>query len=360
MIRAYHTCVAEVVQHHRGFVAKYMGDGVLAYFGYPQAQEDAAEQAVRTGLALVDAVSRLRAEGESLQVRVGIATGLVIVGDLLGSGAAQERSVVGETPNLAARLQALAEPGSVMIAPSTRQLVGQRFECRDAGAVLLKGFSQPVQAWEVTAERSIDSRFEALRVDQAPLVGRDEEMDLLLRRWQQARGGQGQVVLISGEPGIGKSRLTASLQEHIQGTPHTELSYFCSPRHSNSALYPVINQLQRAAGFQPDDTSEQRLDKLEALLARTNTPVEDQGLLADLMSLPTGNRFPVLSLSPQARKERTFAALMRQMEIASRSSPTPDAVGGCPLDRSHLAGAAPPDRRPCSSPSDPAGGDLPS
>jgi class 3 adenylate cyclase len=190
VIWAYHACVAEVVQHHGGFVAKYMGDGVLTYFGYPQAQEDAAEQAVRTGLALVDAVNHLNAGGESLQVRVGIATGLVIVGDLLGSGAAQERSVVGETPNLAARLQALAEPGTVLIAPSTRRLVGPRFECRDAGAVLLKGFSQPVQAWEVTAERSIDSRFEALRVHQAPLVGRDEEMDRLLRRWQQARGAR--------------------------------------------------------------------------------------------------------------------------------------------------------------------------
>jgi class 3 adenylate cyclase/predicted ATPase len=322
VVRAYHTCVAEVVQHHGGFVAKYMGDGVLAYFGYPQAREDAAEQAVRTGLALVDAVSRLSAGGEHLQVRVGIATGLVIVGDLLGSGAAQERSVVGETPNLAARLQALAEPGTVVIAPGTRQLVGQRFECRDAGAVLLKGFSQPVQAWEVVAERSIDTRFEALRFVQTPLVGRDEEVDLLLRRWQQSQNGQGQVVLISGEPGIGKSRLTASLQERITGTPHTKLSYFCSPRHSDSALYPVINQLRRAAGFQPDDTSEQRLDKLETLLGPPNTPIEDQGLLANLMSLPTDNRFPSLSLSPQARKERTLAALMGQIEISSRSAPT--------------------------------------
>jgi class 3 adenylate cyclase len=321
MVRAYHTCVAEVVQHHGGFVAKYMGDGVLAYFGYPQAREDAAEQAVRTGLALVDAVSRLSAGGENLQVRVGIATGLVIVGDLLGTGAAQERSVVGETPNLAARLQALAAPSSVMIAPGTRQLVGQRFECRDAGAVLLKGFSQPVQAWEVAAEKAIDSRFEALRFVQAPLVGRDEEMELLLRRWQQAQEGQGQVVLICGEPGIGKSRLTASLQERITGAPHTELSYFCSPHHSNSALYPVINQLQRAAGFRPDDTDQQRMDKLEALLARTDTPVDDQGLLADLMSLSAGSRYPVLSLSPQARKERTLAALMRHIEVASRSAP---------------------------------------
>jgi class 3 adenylate cyclase/predicted ATPase len=321
VIQAYHAGVAEVVQQHSGFVAKYMGDGVLAYFGYPRAQEDAAEQAVRTGLALVDAVSRLSAGGESLQVRVGIATGLVIVGDLLGSGAAQERSVVGETPNLAARLQALAEPGHVVIAASTRQLVGQRFECRNAGAVLLKGFSQPVQVWEVVAEKAIDTRFEALRLAQAPPVGREEEMNLLLRRWQQAQDDQGQVVLICGEPGMGKSRLIASLQERITGAPHTELSYFCSPHHSNSALYPIVNQLQRAAHFQPDDTSEQKLDKLEALLARTDTPVEDQGLLADLMSLPTGSRYPVLTLSPQARKEQIFAALIRQIEIASRSVP---------------------------------------
>lgn len=321
VIQAYHACVAEVVQGHGGSVAKYMGDGVLAYFGYPKAREDAAEQAVRTGLVLTKAVRRLSAGNESLQVRVGIATGLVIVGDLLGSGAAQERSVVGETPNLAARLQALAKPGTVVIAPGTRQLVGQRFECRDAGAAPLKSFSQPVQAWEVVAEKAIDSRFEALRFGQAPLVGREEEMDLLLRRWQQAQEGQGQTVLISGEPGTGKSRLAASLQEHIQATPHTELSYFCSPRHSNSALYPVINQLQRAAHFQPDDTSEQRLDKLETLLARREMPVEDQGLLADLMSLPTSSRYPVLPLSPQARKEQTFAALMRPIEVATRSSP---------------------------------------
>ncbi|KLK89915.1 hypothetical protein AA309_28720 [Microvirga vignae] len=321
VIRAYHACVAEVVQQHGGFVAKYMGDGVLAYFGYPQAREDAAEQAVRTGLALVAAVGRLSAAGEPLQVRIGIATGLVIVGDLIGTGAAQERSVVGETPNLAARLQALAEPGHIVIAPSTRQLVGQHFECRDAGAVLLKGFSQPIRAWEVVAEQSIDTRFEALHLDQAPLVGREEEMELLLGCWRQVQEGQGRVILISGEPGIGKSRLTASLQESIRATPHTELSYFCSPRHANSALYPVINQLQRAAHFHPDDPSEQRLDKLAAPLARTDTPVEDQGLLADLMSLPTGNRFPSLSLSPQAWKQRTFAALVRQIEVASRSSP---------------------------------------
>ena len=206
----------------------------------------------------------------------------------MAPGPAQERSVVGETPNLAARLQALAEPGTVMIAPSTRQLVGPRFECRDAGAVLLKGFSQPVQAWEVTAAETIDRQpLRSPARAPSPTGGARRGNQLLLRRWQQARGGQGQVVLISGEPGIGKSRLTASLQEHIQGAGHTELSYFCSPRHSDSALYPVINQLQRAAGFQPDDTSEQRLDKLEALLARTNTPVEDQSLLADLVSLPT-------------------------------------------------------------------------
>ena len=233
-----------------GFVAKYMGDGVLVYFGYPRAHEDDAERAVRAGLGLIDAVGRLDVKSVKLQARVGIATGLVVVGDLIGEGSAQEQSVVGETPNLAARLQALAEPDAVVIAAGTRRLVGDLFEYRDLGAVEVKGIAGPVPAWQVLRPSAVASRFEALRGSAlTPLVGRDEEIDLLLRRWARAKAGDGQVVLISGEPGIGKSRITAALAERLHAEPHIRLRYFCSPYHQDSALYPFIDQLGRAAGF---------------------------------------------------------------------------------------------------------------
>jgi len=267
VIGAYHRCVAETVAQFDGFVAKYMGDGVLIYFGYPQAHEDDAEQAVRAGLALIDVVRGLRAP-ERLQARIGIATGLVVVGDLIGAGAAQEQAVVGETPNLAARLQALAEPGAVVIASSTRRLTGGLFEYRDLGTLALKGFADNVPAWQVLRASDIESRFEAMRTATTPLVGRDEEIDLLLRRWEQAKGGDGQVVLISGEPGIGKSRIAKAILDRLNNEPHIRLRYFCSPHHQDSALYPSIAQLERAAGFRHEDTAEQRLAKLEAVLAQ--------------------------------------------------------------------------------------------
>jgi hypothetical protein len=224
-----------------GFVAKYMGDGVLVYFGYPQAHEDDTERAVRAGLALVEAVPMLDSgAGVSLQVRVGIATGLVVVGDLIGAGAAQEQAVVGETPNLAARLQALAQPGAVVIASSTRKLTAGLFDYRDLGNVALKGFAENVPAWQVLGASAAESRFEAMRTATTPLVGRDEEIDLLLRRWQQAKRGDGSAVLISGEPGIGKSRIAQTVLERLIGEPHTRLRYFCSPHHQDSALYPSI------------------------------------------------------------------------------------------------------------------------
>src|ERR1700738_2085199 len=237
---AYHHCCAELVERNGGFVAKYMGDGVLAYFGYPQAHEHDAERAVRAGLALVDAVPKLTtAAGVPLQVRVGIATGLVVVGDLIGAGAAREQAVVGETPNLAARLQALAEPGAVVISSSTRGLTGGLFEYRDLGAVALKGFAKAVPAWQALGASAAESRFEALRASTTPLVGRGEEIDLLLRRWEQAKGGDGCVVLVSGEPGIGKSRIAQTIAERLSGEPHTRLRYFCSPHHQDSAFYPI-------------------------------------------------------------------------------------------------------------------------
>jgi class 3 adenylate cyclase len=312
IIASYHRSCTALVERNGGFVARYMGDGVLAYFGYPQAHEHEAECAVRAGLALVEAVQKLgTAAGVPLQVRVGIATGLVVVGDLIGAGAAQEQAIVGETPNLAARLQALAEPGAVVIALSTRQLIGGLFEYRDLGTVALKGFAENVPAWQVLGASAIESRFEAMRTAMTPLVGREEEINLLIRRWEQAKRGDGQVVLISGEPGIGKSRIAHTIMERLSNESHTRLRYFCSPHHRDSALYPTITQLQRAAGFHRDDTDEQRLDKLVAVLAEaTNDLSEVAPLLADLLSVPTDGRYPPLSLTPQKRKEKTLRALL--------------------------------------------------
>jgi class 3 adenylate cyclase/tetratricopeptide (TPR) repeat protein len=321
VIGAYHRTVAGVVKSFDGFVARYMGDGVLIYFGYPQAHENDAERAVRAGLGVIDAVGRLNVKSVKLEARVGIATGLVVVGDLI-EGSIRERDVVGETPNLAARLQALAEPDTVVIAAGTRRLVGDLFEYRDLGAVGLKGFAAPVPAWQVLRPSAVASRFEALRGSMlTPLVGRDEELDLLLRRWARAKAGDGQVVLVSGEPGIGKSRLTAALAERLQAEPHLRLRYFCSPHHQDSALFPFIDQLGRAAGFGHDDPPAARLEKLEALLVRAEPPGEDVAFLVDLMSLPASERHPLPNLSPQRKKERTLEALIRQLVGLARRQP---------------------------------------
>jgi class 3 adenylate cyclase/tetratricopeptide (TPR) repeat protein len=321
IIGAYHRCCTELVERYGGFVAKYMGDGVLAYFGYPQAHEHDAERAVRAGLGLVEAVPKLATNvGPPLHVRVGIATGLVVVGDLIGAGAAQEQAVVGETPNLAARLQTLAQPGAVVIASTTQRLTGGLFEYRDLGAVALKGLGENVPVWQVLGIGTGESRFEALRSAAIPLVGRSEEIELLLRRWEQAKTGDGQVVLISGEPGIGKWRIAQTVVERLSGEPHTRLRYFCSPHHQDSALYPSIAQLERAAGFRREDTAEQRLAKLEAVLAQgTNDLGEVVPLLADLLSIPTGDRYPLVNLTPQKRKEKTLHAQVAQLEgLAAR------------------------------------------
>jgi class 3 adenylate cyclase/predicted ATPase len=322
VIAVYHRAVAEVVAQFDGFIAKYMGDGVLVYFGYPRAHEDDAERAVRAGLGVIDAVGRLDVSSAKPQARVGIATGLVVVGDLIGEGSAQEQSVVGETPNLAARLQALAEPNAVVIAPSTRRLVGDLFEYRDLGAVEVRGLAAPVPTWQVLRRSVVASRFEALRgAGLSPLVGRDEEIDLLLRRWARAKAGDGQVVLISGEPGIGKSRIAAALAGRLHAEPHLRLRYFCSPYHQDSALYPFVDQLERASGFARDDMPAAKLEKLETLLARAAPPDEDVAFLADLLSLPDSERHPLPSLSPQRKKERTLEALIRQLEGLARRQP---------------------------------------
>ena len=296
VISAYQKRVAETVQRFGGFVAKYMGDGVLIYFGYPQAHEDDAERAVRAGLELVAAVGGIKTHA-ALQTRVGIATGLVVVGDLIGWGPSQEQAIVGETPNLAARLQGIAEPNSVVIAESTRKLVGNLFELEDLGAQDLKGISGAVKAWAALRPSSVESRFDALHATGlTELVGREEELELLLRRWSRAKSGEGQVVLLSGEPGIGKSRLTAAVMERLAPEPHTRLRYFCSPQHTDSALYPIISQMERAAGFAHNDTAQAKLDKLDALLAQSFTPPQDAALITEMLSLPNDGRHPKLEL----------------------------------------------------------------
>ena len=320
VISAYQKCVAEIVGRFGGFVAKYMGDGVLIYFGYPQAHEDDAERAVRAGLELVAAVNGLKTHAP-LQTRVGIATGLVVVGDLIGSGASQEKAIVGETPNLAARLQGVAEPNSVVIAESTRKLVGYLFELEDLGSHELKGITGMVRAWAALRSASLESRFDALHATGlTELVGREEELELLLRRWSKARTGEGQVVLLSGEPGIGKSRLTAALLERLI-EPHTRLRYFCSPQHTDSAFYPIISQMERAAGFTHDDASQVKLDKLDSLLAQNFTRREDTALLAEMLSLPNDGRYPIFEIDPQQRRQKTLEAFTRQIETLSRSNP---------------------------------------
>ena len=313
VISAYQKCVADTVRRFDGFVAKYMGDGVLVYFGYPQAHEDDAERAVRAGLEIVAAVTALKSS-VPLQTRIGIATGLVVIGDLIGSGEAQERGIVGETPNLAARLQGVAEPDMVVIADSTRRLLGNLFELEDLGSTDLKGIAGPVRAWAALRPASVESRFEALHAGGlTALVGREEELELLLRRWSKAKTGEGQVVLLSGEAGIGKSRLTAALLERLASEPHTRLRYFCSPQHTDSALYPIIGQMERAAGLAHDDSAQAKLDKLDALLAQTSTSAQDAALFAEMLSLPNDGGYPALNLAPQQRRQKTLEALTSQL-----------------------------------------------
>jgi AAA ATPase domain/Adenylate and Guanylate cyclase catalytic domain len=270
---------------------------------------------------LVGAVGGLKTRAP-LQTRVGIATGLVVVGDLIGSGASQEQAIVGETPNLAARLQGIAQPNSVVIAESTRKLVGSLFELEGIGSPELKGILGSVRAWAALRPASVESRFEAFHATGlAELVGREEELELLLRRWSKAKTGEGQVVLLSGEPGIGKSRLTAAMLERLANEPHTRLRYFCSPQHTDSAFYAIISQMERAAGFAHDDAPQAKLDKLDTLLAQSFTPTQDAALLVEMLSLPNDGRHPTIELSPQQRRQKTLEALTAQLEALSRSNP---------------------------------------
>ena len=321
VISTYQKCVAEIVRRFDDFVAKYMGDGVLVYFGYPEAHEDDPERAVRAGLELVAAVGGLKTH-TPLQTRVGIATGLVVVGDLIGTGAAREQAIVGKTPNLAARLQSIARPNTVVVAEGTRKLLGNLFELGDLGAQDLKGISGPEPTWAVLRPSSAESRFEALHTgDLTELVGREEELELLLRRWSRVMNGEGQVVLLSGEAGIGKSRLIAALFERLATEPQTRLRYYCSPQHTDSPFYPIIRQLERVAGFAHNDAARAKLDKLDAMLAHGFTPPQGVALFADMLSLPNDGRHPTVELSPQERRKRMLEALTAELEALARTNP---------------------------------------
>ena len=325
VIGTYHQAVAETVRRFDGFVAKYMGDGVLAYFGYPRAHEDDAERAVRAGLDVVAAVGQLKTRfGGRLEVRIGIATGLVVVGDLIGEGASQERSVAGETPNLAARLQALAQPGTVVVPGSTRRLLGNVFRLRGLGRHELKGLPEPVEAWAVEGILGSESRFEQVRAARlTEFVGRKAELGLLMDRWDLAQGGEGQVVLLSGEPGIGKSRIMRELRARLEAEGARSLRFQCSPYHVNSALYPIIDNFERALQFAPDESPERRLDKLEALMVTGyGRPRGDVRFVAALLSLPHETRYGALAVTPQRFKDETLRTLVDTVAAIARQSPT--------------------------------------
>jgi class 3 adenylate cyclase/tetratricopeptide (TPR) repeat protein len=311
VVAAFQSACADEIKQLDGMVAQFLGDGVLAYFGYPAAHEDDAERAVRAGLAIIDRIGTAAAS-ITLQARVGIASGVVVVGDLAREGVTQENAAIGETTNLAAKLQAIAQPNTVVIAPVTHRLVGGLFEYRDLGRHALKGFKEPLHVRQVLGLSRVESRFDAHHQSgTAPLLGRDEEIALLNRRWQQAIRGEGRVVLVSGEPGIGKSRLLSTLRDFLSAEAHTPLSYFCASTFQDSALHPFIGQLRRAADIERSDSNEQKLGKLEALLASSSGNSADaMPLLATLLSIPSGERYPLPDMSSQPRKERTFDVLL--------------------------------------------------
>src|SRR5215813_5334638 len=316
------------IRRYDGFVAKYMGDGILAYFGYPRAHEDEAGRSARAGLDIVDAMAELNAAvprrpGVELAVRIGIATGPVIVGDQIGEGTASETAVVGETPNLAARLQALAQPNQIIVSAATRAMLGDHFDFEDLGAFELKGFAERVPAWRVLSARDVESRFAATRAESsAPLVGRQVEMGLLLRAWDSSCYGRGQVVLVQGEPGVGKSRLLEGLRE-ATAKDHIWVAIRCSPFHTASALHPIIEHLKRVFGWQPEDTPQHHLTQLEAGLGgfKTLPLFESVRLFADLMSVPVPeDRYQRLSMTAQRQRDATLDAIVAWLiELAERA-----------------------------------------
>jgi len=324
LIRAFQGAVSAAVARFEGQVAKWMGDAAMVYFGYPRAHEDDAERATRAGIALIEAVAELRrARRATLEVRIGIATGLVVVGELIGEGEARLRGLVGDTPDLAMRLQALAEPDTIVVSESTRRLLGKAFELKPLGPQTLKGFEMPVAAWLIVRERKNVSRFEASRSETlTPFVGREQEIALLVERWQHAVKGEGQLALLSGEAGIGKSRVLAALRERIGNQSYLVLRYQCSPHHVNDAFHPVIGQIWYAANFVSGEAAGSRLDKLEKMIESTGLACADIApYLASLLSLPTGERYPALDLPPNELKERMMAALLAMTVGSARQIP---------------------------------------
>lgn len=323
IIGNYQKSCAGLIERNGGFVAKYMGDGILAYFGYPLAHEHDAERSVRAGLEIVERLPTLdMPQCEPLHVRVGIATGIVVVGDLLGAGEARERGVVGDTPNLAARLQAIAAPDQVVIAEGTRRLLGELFELVDLGPQELKGIATPTPAWAVTGQGARASRFEALHANGlTQLVGRQEEREIFDRRWERAKAGEGQVVMLSGEAGIGKSRLATSFQAQVTEGTYDRFRYYCSPHQIDTMLFPVIGQIERAAGLDRNDDTNTRLDKLDAILNAWDLSDTDAALIAELLSLPKPNRFPMSELPPPIRRRKTMDLLIARIGIAARQGP---------------------------------------
>jgi len=324
VIHTYQECCAGVVARFGGFIARYMGDGLLVYFGYPQAHEDDAERAIRAGLGIVEAVGELRPRDDlTLQVRVGIATGLVVAGDHIGAGASEEMAVVGEAPNLAARLQGLAEPDTVVIAPSTYRLAGGLFVCDDLGPQHLKGITEPVPAYLVRQAGPAPSRFEATAERRlTPLVGREEEIGLLLKRWEQAKDGDGQVVLLSGEAGVGKSRILRSFREQLEDKLRNRVLYYCSPYHQNSAFYPAIDQLERVLRFEKHDGAAEKLIKLEAALGDLSLLVEKYAPpLASLLSLPVGDRYTSPPLGAEEMKKKILESMIAVFEAMASRDP---------------------------------------
>jgi class 3 adenylate cyclase len=331
-IGGFQRCVAEAADRHQGSVYRELGNCALVMFGYPEAHEHDAEQAIRAGLELCATVRTLRGDADlPVRCRVGVATGMVIVGDPVGAAVARGESIVGDAPNLAARLSLSSPHDTVAIEPATRRLIGNLFDCRELGAIETAGGNEPIRRWQVLGESLVASRFEALRGPAlTPLVGRGEEIDVLSRRWARSKTGNGQVVLVSGEPGIGKSRIVAALEERIGGEPYLRLRYFCSRYHQDSGLFPFVVQLAHAAGFAREDTPSAKLEKLKAVLAHAAPRDEDIALLADLLSLPTWET--ASSAEPQSAADKG--------PDVSGAGPAAGRLGASPAARHGLRGRA--------------------
>ena len=323
LLHGYRTLCGDVIARYDGFVARYVGDGILTYFGWPTAHEEDAERAVRAALEIVHTVKRASST-ENLSVRIGIATGAVVVGEQAGAGD-QSKLAVGSTPNLAARLQGLAVADQIVIAASTRRLVGNAFELTDLGEHDLKGISEPVHAWRVERTLVTESRFDAHRGDSTltPLVGREVEVDLLLRQWSQARDGEGQVVLLSGEPGIGKSRILNAVHERLEAQGVQALRFQCSPYYVNSPFWPVIENFERTLKFTRDETTDSKLDKLEGLIVtKYGRPLTDVRFVAAILSIPCEQRYGAPFMTPQKHKDETLRTLVDLTEAAARGQPS--------------------------------------